>query len=72
MVYLRSVMPVLVRMTGGNREAYGYLAESTRRFLSAEELAAELRGAGFGEVAWRRLMAGAMAIHCGRRPAISL
>ena len=42
-VYLHGVMPVLVRLCGGDREAYRYLAASTERFLTAKELAAELR-----------------------------
>ena len=67
-VYLHVVMPAMVTLTGGDRSAYRYLADSTERFLSAPELAAELRAAGFADVTWRSLMGGAMAIHRGMRP----
>jgi demethylmenaquinone methyltransferase/2-methoxy-6-polyprenyl-1,4-benzoquinol methylase len=68
-VYLRAVMPLMVGLTGGDRRAYRYLAESTARFLSAKELASELEVAGFESVTWRSLMAGSMAIHRAvRRP----
>jgi ubiquinone/menaquinone biosynthesis methyltransferase len=62
-VYLRGVMPLVVRLCGGDRDAYRYLADSTERFLTARELADELRAAGFSEVTHRSLMGGAMAIH---------
>jgi demethylmenaquinone methyltransferase / 2-methoxy-6-polyprenyl-1,4-benzoquinol methylase len=61
--YLRGVMPLVVRLCGGDRDAYRYLADSTDRFLTARELADELRAAGFADVSFRSLMGGAMAIH---------
>jgi demethylmenaquinone methyltransferase/2-methoxy-6-polyprenyl-1,4-benzoquinol methylase len=66
-VWLRTVMPVLVRLSGGDREAYRYLADSTRRFLTARELATELEAAGFAPVETRSLMGGSIAIHVGRK-----
>src|SRR4029077_674192 len=35
-VWLHGVMPLLVRFSGGDREAYRYLAASTERFLTAK------------------------------------
>jgi demethylmenaquinone methyltransferase/2-methoxy-6-polyprenyl-1,4-benzoquinol methylase len=61
--YLHGVMPLVVRLCGGDRDAYRYLTASTERFLTARELAAELRAAGFQDVTHRSLMGGAMAIH---------
>jgi demethylmenaquinone methyltransferase/2-methoxy-6-polyprenyl-1,4-benzoquinol methylase len=61
--YLRGVMPVVVRLCGGDRDAYRYLASSTERFLTARELSDELRASGFSEVTHRPLMGGTMAIH---------
>jgi ubiquinone/menaquinone biosynthesis C-methylase UbiE len=60
-------MPVLVRLTGGDRTAYRYLADSTERFLTAAALADELRASGFADVAVRPLALGAMAIHVATR-----
>jgi demethylmenaquinone methyltransferase/2-methoxy-6-polyprenyl-1,4-benzoquinol methylase len=65
--YLRGVMPLVVRLCGGDREAYRYLAHSTERFLTARELESELRAAGFSSVTHRPLMGGAMAIHVAVR-----
>jgi demethylmenaquinone methyltransferase / 2-methoxy-6-polyprenyl-1,4-benzoquinol methylase len=65
--YLRCVMPIVIRCSGGDRAAYRYLADSTSRFPAAGELAAELSAAGFGEVTWRTLMMGAMAIHLAHK-----
>jgi demethylmenaquinone methyltransferase / 2-methoxy-6-polyprenyl-1,4-benzoquinol methylase len=67
-VYLRAVMPVMIGLTGGDRGAYRYLADSTERFLGPRELAAELESAGFRDVSFRPLMGGAMAIHRAVKP----
>ena len=47
----------------GSRSAYAYLAATIPRFYPPEELARILRQAGFGEVAYRRQLGGAAAIH---------
>lgn len=63
--YLRVVIPLLGRLVTGDAEAYRYLPASTEGFLLAEELAERLRGAGFEEVGFKRLMFGAAALHWG-------
>lgn len=55
--------------TGGDASAYRYLLKGVREFPDAERLAAELREAGFADVAYERLSIGIVAIHTGRRPA---
>jgi ubiquinone/menaquinone biosynthesis C-methylase UbiE len=55
--------------TGGDASAYRYLLKGVREFPDAERLAAELREAGFADVAFERLSLGIVAIHTGRRPA---
>ncbi len=67
-IYLHGVMPLLVRMSGGDRESYRYLANSTDRFLTPAELDGELLGAGFRDVKHRLLMCGSIAIHVGTKP----
>ncbi len=47
--------------------AYAYLPESVRRFPAAEELADEMRSAGFREVSFIRMTAGVVALHVGER-----
>ena len=56
-----------VRSTGsrisGSESPYAYLARTIPRFYTAAELAEILRDAGFGQVSFRRLFFGAVAIH---------
>lgn len=66
-LYLRLVMPLVVRLRGGDSSAYRYLADSTARFLTAAELSAELRTAGFKDVASRGYMLGTIALHVATR-----
>jgi demethylmenaquinone methyltransferase/2-methoxy-6-polyprenyl-1,4-benzoquinol methylase len=61
------VLPALGRVVARDEEAYRYLAESIRKFPPQEELAAQMREAGFARVAWRDLSGGIAAIHSGWR-----
>lgn len=47
----------------GKREAYQYLPQSTLRFPSREELADEMKTAGFRHVRWKDLFLGNICIH---------
>jgi len=61
-------IPILARLTGTDRSAYRYLFESTIAFHPPETLAANLAGAGFHPVVFRRMALGAMALHRADRP----
>jgi len=65
--YSFRVLPALGRVVARDEEAYRYLAESIRKFPPQEELAAQMREAGFARVAWRDLSGGIAAIHSGWR-----
>jgi demethylmenaquinone methyltransferase/2-methoxy-6-polyprenyl-1,4-benzoquinol methylase len=65
--HLHTLIPALGRLVAGAAEAYTYLPESTRAFLSAEQLAARMVETGFRQVGFRRLMLGAVAIHWGTK-----
>jgi demethylmenaquinone methyltransferase/2-methoxy-6-polyprenyl-1,4-benzoquinol methylase len=67
-VYVERVMPVLARPFSSDPAAYGYLAESAGAWLDQDRLAAAMRAAGWGEVGWRNLLFGAVALHVARRP----
>lgn len=67
-VYMNTFMPLVVRLVGGDYEAYTYLARSTARFPRKAELAAEWTAAGFADVSIRSFMAGSIAAHFGKRP----
>lgn len=61
------VLPWVGGMISGSRDAYTYLPESIRKFPGAEELAAEMRSAGFAQVEFERMTGGAVALHLARR-----
>jgi demethylmenaquinone methyltransferase/2-methoxy-6-polyprenyl-1,4-benzoquinol methylase len=66
-LHLKYVIPALGKLITGEAEAYRYLPETTRGFLSAEELALKLRDARFDEIGYKRAMLGTIAIHWGKR-----
>lgn len=62
-VYLKLIVPALGGLIARDRESYTYLGDSIRRFPSQEELAAELRAAGFSDVHWHDMTFGVVALH---------
>jgi demethylmenaquinone methyltransferase/2-methoxy-6-polyprenyl-1,4-benzoquinol methylase len=58
-----TVLPRIGGMVSGSREAYSYLPESIRKFPGAEELARQIRSAGFQRVEFDRMTGGAVALH---------
>lgn len=71
-VYLRYVMPSVVKVASSNSEAYDYLGDSIRAWPDQETLSQWMRGAGFTRVAHRNLTGGVVALHRGRKPVASL
>jgi demethylmenaquinone methyltransferase/2-methoxy-6-polyprenyl-1,4-benzoquinol methylase len=65
--FSRRVLPWVGGMISGSREAYSYLPESIRKFPGAEDLARQMRDAGFSSVEFERLTFGAVALHVGRK-----
>lgn len=63
--YSRVVLPRVGALISGDREAYTYLPESVEKFPGPEELAAEMRAAGFDRVRFDRLTFGIVALHLG-------
>jgi demethylmenaquinone methyltransferase/2-methoxy-6-polyprenyl-1,4-benzoquinol methylase len=61
------VLPWVGGVVSGSREAYSYLPESIRRFPGAQELADQMRAAGFQSVEFEALTFGAVALHVGRK-----
>ena len=61
------VLPRVGGLVSGSREAYSYLPESIRKFPGAEQLAQEMRQAGFSRVEFERMTGGAVALHLGRK-----
>ncbi|MDP6719234.1 MAG: ubiquinone/menaquinone biosynthesis methyltransferase [Pirellulaceae bacterium] len=66
-LYIRVVMPLLIRMVGGRGDAYDYLASSTLKFPMKDSLTREWRDAGLQRVQSHSLMFGSIAIHVGTK-----
>jgi demethylmenaquinone methyltransferase/2-methoxy-6-polyprenyl-1,4-benzoquinol methylase len=65
-VWFDRVVPRLGRLLGRDGDAYSYLPASVRRFPEPPELAARMAAAGMGDVRWRLLAGGIVALHHGR------
>ena len=65
--YSYRILPWLGERVAGDRNAYQYLAESIRLFPDPKTLAGEMRTTGFGNVSYRTLSGGIVAIHSGWR-----
>jgi demethylmenaquinone methyltransferase/2-methoxy-6-polyprenyl-1,4-benzoquinol methylase len=61
------VLPWIGGMISGSPDAYSYLPESIRKFPGAEDLARQIRAAGFASVDFERLTFGAVALHIARK-----
>jgi len=64
--YSRRVLPAVGGALSGSKDAYRYLPESVRKFPSAEELARNMRDAGFSDVTFERLTGGIVCLHLGQ------
>ncbi|HLJ14110.1 MAG TPA: bifunctional demethylmenaquinone methyltransferase/2-methoxy-6-polyprenyl-1,4-benzoquinol methylase UbiE [Bryobacteraceae bacterium] len=65
--FSNTLLPFAGGLISGSREAYSYLPASIRKFPSAEELAEEMKRAGFVRVEFQRMTGGAVALHIGYR-----
>ena len=64
-IHLNYIIPTLGQILTGERDAYTYLPDSTKGFLSAEELATKMQEAGFKDINFSVKMFGTVAIHWG-------
>jgi demethylmenaquinone methyltransferase/2-methoxy-6-polyprenyl-1,4-benzoquinol methylase len=65
--YFLRMLPLVGRLVSKHSSAYTYLPESVMHFPEPAELAARMRGAGFGDVAWKTLSGGIAALHWGTK-----
>ena len=63
--YFYGVVPLVGGIVGGSKTAYRYLPNSLTNFPDADGLAERFRTAGFRDVRYVRLGAGAIAVHVG-------
>ncbi|CAM06068.1 ubiquinone/menaquinone biosynthesis methyltransferase [Saccharopolyspora erythraea NRRL 2338] len=69
MLYVMRILPLVAGAVASNPDAYTYLAESIRDWPDQKALAGKIAEAGWGEVAWRDLTNGAVAVHRAVKPA---
>jgi ubiquinone/menaquinone biosynthesis methyltransferase len=63
--YSFNIIPRLGKLIAGDAAPYQYLVESIRQFPPQEKFAGQIRAAGFEQVRYTNLAAGAVAIHSG-------
>jgi demethylmenaquinone methyltransferase / 2-methoxy-6-polyprenyl-1,4-benzoquinol methylase len=61
--YLMKALPTIARAVSSSPDAYVYLAESIRAWPDQVGLATRIQAAGWGEVEWRNLTGGIVALH---------
>lgn len=65
--YMERLLPGIGRVVSGDGGAYGYLAESIRRFPTAAALEDEMRSAGFASAWHIPLTSGIVCLHVGEK-----
>ena len=63
--YFHHIVPTIGGLVAGDRAAYSYLPDSVDRFVSPQGLADLMRRSGLGDVHYRRLGVGTIALHVG-------
>ena len=66
-LYSFHAIPKIGQWVTGKGEPYQYLVESIRQFPKQDDFAAMISAAGFGNVQYRNLTQGVVAIHSGRK-----
>jgi demethylmenaquinone methyltransferase / 2-methoxy-6-polyprenyl-1,4-benzoquinol methylase len=61
--YLMKALPTVARAVSSSPDAYVYLAESIRAWPDQRGLADQIVAAGWGQVRWRNLSGGIVALH---------
>lgn len=66
--FLSRVIPFLGERISGHRDAYTYLPESTRAFMSPRTLARVMAAAGLERMRYQGFMFGTVCVHVGTKP----
>lgn len=66
-VYFGRLVPIVGGLISGRPDAYTYLPDSVRRFVSPDQLKALMEATGLRHVRYRRLALGSVAIHVGTK-----
>lgn len=66
--YFYRLSPFIATLFGGDSQAYHYLPNSVKVFMTREELADSMRRAGLVDVRWYDLNFGSVVVHVGTVP----
>jgi demethylmenaquinone methyltransferase/2-methoxy-6-polyprenyl-1,4-benzoquinol methylase len=65
--YIHRVIPLLGQLISRNRSAYNYLANSSEKFMSSEEIIDHMKAVGLKDIGCYKLNFGTIAIHWGEK-----
>ncbi|MCA1742446.1 MAG: ubiquinone/menaquinone biosynthesis methyltransferase [Desulfovibrionales bacterium] len=65
--YLTKILPLIGRLISRDRGAYSYLAETIKGFPASDELALEMKRAGFARIFYYPLSSGIVYVHVGEK-----
>jgi len=66
-LYFGHLVPIVGGLISGRADAYAYLPESVRGFVSPDQLKTLMQAAGLRQVRYRRLALGTVTIHVGTK-----
>jgi demethylmenaquinone methyltransferase/2-methoxy-6-polyprenyl-1,4-benzoquinol methylase len=66
-IHMRTIMPIIGKLTAGRFRPFRYLGQTTMTFLSPPEFKERLELAGFVSVSWKSYLFGGIAIHFGEK-----
>ena len=65
--HLKTIMPIIGKLTTGQSSPFKYLSETTLTFLSPQQFKHKLENTGFQEVGYKKYLFGGIAIHYGTK-----
>ncbi len=65
--YLTKILPLIGRLISRDKGAYSYLADTIKGFPASDELALEMKRAGFSRIFYYPLSSGIVYIHVGEK-----
>ncbi len=66
-LHLKTIMPIIGKLTTGQSSPFTYLGKTTMTFLNAPQFKSRLEKAGFQKVNWKTYLLGGIAIHYGEK-----
>ncbi|MCG8608717.1 class I SAM-dependent methyltransferase, partial [bacterium] len=65
--HMKTIMPLIGRLTTGHAEPFKYLYQTAMTFLSPQAFQKRLARVGFMDVEFKQYLLGGIAIHTGQK-----